>query len=286
MRRVLSVLLVFLLTLPAYLYSGATSQEPQGQQPTQTAANVLTNKDVLDMLKVGLASEIIIAKIKSSACNFDTSPSALEELKTAGATDSVILAMIQVPRAGDASASPPVSTTAKPPELVEVKVPDGTPIEIELAANVSSEAVQEGSIVDFAVLQPVKVNDLTVIERGASARGRIMEVKKARHWGRAGKLVWSMQDVLTVDGNRIPARFSTEAKGGGSSGKVAGAVVATAIVFWPAAPLWGLKKGKPAVIPAGQRFQAFTHGDSTVKAKAPQQALPPAEQSKEAKQPN
>ena len=105
--------LVFLLTLPAYLYSGTTSQEAQGQQPAQTAASVLTNKDVLDMLKLGLGSEIIIAKIKSSACNFDTSPSALEGLKTAGATDSVILAMVQVPRAGDASASPPVSTTGR-----------------------------------------------------------------------------------------------------------------------------------------------------------------------------
>ncbi len=281
MRMVLSLLLVFLLTPAAYLYSGTASQEAQSQRPAQTAASALTNKDVLDMLKLGIASEIIVAKIKSSACNFDTSPSALGELKTAGAADSVILAMVQLPRADDPSASLPVSTTAKPPELVEVMVPDGTTVEIELAANVSSEAVQEGGIVDFTVVQPVKVDDLTVIERGASARGRIMEVKKARHWGRAGKLLWSMQDVLTVDGNRIPARFSKEAEGGGSSGKVAGAVVATAIVFWPAAPLWGLKKGKPAVIPAGQRFTAFTHGDSTVKAKASQQEVPPAEQSKQ-----
>jgi len=78
-----------------------------------------------------------------------------------------------------------------------------------------------------------------------------------------------MNNVLAADGSHVPLRFAKQAKGGGSSGKVAVAVVATSIVFWPAAPVWGLKKGHPAVMPAGKRFEAFVDGDAAVKASSP-----------------
>jgi hypothetical protein len=42
-----------------------------------------------------LQSETIVAKIKTASCSFDTSPTALKELKDAGVPDSVILAMVQ-----------------------------------------------------------------------------------------------------------------------------------------------------------------------------------------------
>jgi hypothetical protein len=49
------------------------------------------------MLKMGLAPEIISAKVKASVCNFDSSPTALQELKTAGASDALMLGMAQAP---------------------------------------------------------------------------------------------------------------------------------------------------------------------------------------------
>lgn len=57
----------------------------------------LLNRDVVDMLKAGLTPEIVIAKIGSSKCDFDTSPAALKELKIANVPDAVILAMVQAP---------------------------------------------------------------------------------------------------------------------------------------------------------------------------------------------
>ena len=57
----------------------------------------LTNTDVLTMVKSGLSSEIVIAKIKSSTCAFDTSPKTLADLKTSGVPDAVILAVVQCP---------------------------------------------------------------------------------------------------------------------------------------------------------------------------------------------
>jgi hypothetical protein len=73
---------------------------PADRSQTQNAK--LKNKDVLDLVSSGLSADIVTAKIKSSECEFDTSPSALKELKTAGIPDSVISAMLTA--AGSSSA--------------------------------------------------------------------------------------------------------------------------------------------------------------------------------------
>jgi hypothetical protein len=75
------------LTIPSALKSQTASSNKE----------VLTNQDVIELLKVGMSSEVVAAKIKTSTCKFDTSPTALKELKSAGVPDSVILAMVQAP---------------------------------------------------------------------------------------------------------------------------------------------------------------------------------------------
>src|SRR5579885_332296 len=219
--------------------SQAPATAASADKAPAAAPAALTNNDIEAMVRAGLDAEIIVAKIRSSPTHFDTSPASLEKLKQDGVPAAVLLAMVNAgapqPAAAPAPAPAPAPAAPAAAAPIEVRVPDGTPIEVELKANVSSEAVEEGTIVDLTVVQPVVINGHTVIDRGAPARARIVEVKKAAHWGRAGKLTWAMQDVTAVDGQRLPARFSKEAEGGGSSGKVAGAVVATAVVFWPAA---------------------------------------------------
>ena len=58
---------------------------------------VLTNPDVLEMLKSGLPAEIVAAKIKASHCNFATELADLKAMKDAGVPDAVVLAMVQAP---------------------------------------------------------------------------------------------------------------------------------------------------------------------------------------------
>lgn len=267
MPKTLSVILtsaLLLTTSPAAFAQTATQdqQQPQAQTQTQTEAK-LTNKDVLEMLRAYLAPAVVVAKIKSSQTDFDTSPTALQELKTLNVPDDVILAMVQ------ASAAPatltPTGTAALAGEPVEVKVPDGTEMEIELKNNASGQELKVGDIVDFTIVRPVLVNGVTIIDKGASARARITTAKKAGHWGKAGKLEWAMQDVQAIDGNRIPARFTKREVGDSKGGTVAVGAVATTVLFPPAALLWGLKKGKPAIIAAGNRYTVFVHGDASVK---------------------
>ncbi len=73
----------------------------------QTASAPLTNKDVVDMLKAGLTSSIVVAKIKTSTCSFDTSPAGLQALKAASVPDEVILIMVANPSGTAKAAAPP-----------------------------------------------------------------------------------------------------------------------------------------------------------------------------------
>src|SRR5262249_55535549 len=116
----------------------------------------LTNTDIMKMSVMHLGPDVIVAKIKSSPCEFDTTPAALKKAKQAGVPDKVILAMVQAPLAS----APPAP---KKPEFIEVKVPRFTAIELELASAVSSDGAQDGMLVPLTVSQDVVLDGVTVI---------------------------------------------------------------------------------------------------------------------------
>ena len=263
MKKSLCLLLILLAAnlMPSFSIA-ARAVKAHGSQQDQ-AQTKLTNKDVLEMIKSGLSTEIIVAKIKASPSAFDTSTMALQELKAAGVADAVILAMVEA----SANTADGATTLTIVKDGVEAKLPDGTPLEIELMAEVTSAKAKVGDIIDFTVVNPVVINGVTVIEKGAPAKAKIASVKKSGYWGKAGRLGWTMENVLAADGNRIPLRMEKKHVGDSKGGTVATAAIITTVVFWPAAPLWGFKKGRQAIFPAGKRFEAFVNGDATVKGK-------------------
>jgi TonB family protein len=76
---------------------------------SETRTDALTNKPVLDILRAGLCQEVLIAKMKSSGCNLDTSPTELKELKTTNLPEEGIMAMAQAPAVVSRSSAPGVS---------------------------------------------------------------------------------------------------------------------------------------------------------------------------------
>ena len=58
-------------------------------------ASLLSNKDVIDMVQARLSDPIIISKVRTTKCKFDTSPSALILLKKSGVSDAVVLELTQ-----------------------------------------------------------------------------------------------------------------------------------------------------------------------------------------------
>jgi len=84
----------------------------------------IVNADVVEMSRAGLLPSVVIAKIKNSECKFDTSPSALVELKAAGVADEILMEMVRNPHGGgQPKIESPVSVkSATPPaSLAEVK---------------------------------------------------------------------------------------------------------------------------------------------------------------------
>lgn len=67
-----------------------------------------------------------------------------------------------------------------PAQAAQVKIPEGTPVQVRLKASLASERAQDGMRVDFAVALPVVVNDRTVIPEDAVAWGAVQDVKKKK----------------------------------------------------------------------------------------------------------
>jgi hypothetical protein len=153
------------------------------------------------------------------------------------------------------------------PEAVSLKQPlafgleDGTPIKLRLTRTLSSADATTGDRADFEVLEEVKVKDVIVVPRGGLALATITEAEHKRRMARGGKLNVNIDDVRLADGEKAPLRAVKETKGGGHTGAMTGAIVATAIVFFPAAPLFLFMHGKDITIPKGTEITAYINGD-------------------------
>jgi PEGA domain len=157
--------------------------------------------------------------------------------------------------------------SAQKPEPPPLKQPlafgleDGTPIKLRLTRNLSSADATTGDRVDFEVLEDIKVKDVIVVPRGGLALATVTEAQHKRRMARGGKLDVNIDDVRLVDGEKAPLRAVKEAKGGGHTGAMTGAMVGTAIVFFPAAPLFLFMHGKDITIPKGTEITAYVNGD-------------------------
>jgi len=97
----------------------------------QDLAKRLTNRDIIDMVSLGLSDDVIIAKIRSingaDGLKFDTSVEGLKALKAAKVSDAVIKVMINpVPQTSMVIAAAPVALDPNlPPPEVGVYWKDG-----------------------------------------------------------------------------------------------------------------------------------------------------------------
>jgi len=232
-----------------------------------TTARILTNRDVLQMSRSGMKSHLIISTILTSTCNFDTFPPVLEDLKRRGVAENVLHFMSVVPN-GPPNL-PEAGTNEEPPlKLTKVKLPQGLPVVVETLYPVSSADFKLNTTAAFSVVRDVYIDGALAIPRGTIARAKIVKVKKAKTWGRAGALTFEMERIVAIDGTRIPVQLTAQAEGGNKSGVVAvGAAATSALIFpytAPAAIVWGFRKGDDAVVKGNKQFAAVVEGDTEV----------------------
>lgn len=255
----LIIAVVLLLTITAETFAQAPKSQPR-------SVRLLTNRDVLRMVHNGMKSDLLIATILSSSCNFDVFPPVLDDLKRRGVPENVLQVMSVVP---NGPPNLPEAGGPNPLSLVKtVKLPKGTAVLVETLYPVSSANFKLNNTIAFSVVRPVFVDGALIIPRGTIARAKIVRVKKARMMGRGGALTFEMEQIVAMDGTKIPVLLTAAAEGGSRTGVLAvGAAATSALIFpytAPAALVWGFKKGDDAVVRGNKQFAAVIKNDIEV----------------------
>ena len=173
-----------------------------------------------------------------------------------------LLSAQQVPVNTPSAPAPPApaaATLTGPPQPHTLL--DGTPVKLRLSQTISSADAKVGQEIPFEVVEEVKVDDVVVLPKGATAIGTVTECNAKKSMGRAGKLNMNISYARLADQEKVALRATQDNKGGGHVGAMTGAMVATAVVFFPAAPLFLFIKGKDITIPQGTEITAFVEGD-------------------------
>jgi len=158
--------------------------------------------------------------------------------------------------------SPATATTPVAPRVaVPSTILDGTAVKLRLGENLTSATAKAGDQVPFEVTEEVDVDGVPVIAKGGQALATVTDASPKKSMGRGGKLDVNVDSVRLLDGEKLQLRAVQDNKGGGHVGAMTGAMVATSIVFFPAAPLFLFVHGKDIVIPQGTEVTAFVQGD-------------------------
>jgi formylglycine-generating enzyme required for sulfatase activity len=200
--------------------SGQTWILREQSAPPASAAGVLQNEDVIKMVKAGFDDTVIIAKIGSSKCQFDTSTDALIQLKQSGVSAAVLNVMVgggaalAVPQPAEIAAGGK-KAEPEPPQVYKPRpLPSG----------------QHFVIIDISVRKVVSLDRYTlevsfIVPAGsATDRTTFVDVYEsrtvagARTFRPAGtfqKLTgsWKPGDRVTLPKLELPKEFADPAKG-------------------------------------------------------------------------
>ncbi|MBK5295471.1 MAG: hypothetical protein JJE04_27810 [Acidobacteriia bacterium] len=231
-------------------------------RPLTSAQEILSNESVLKMARAGVSEDVMLSLIKQHpAPQFKIGTEDIISLKQGGVPDKVIEAILA--RATSGSGTPTAASPPTPTRVLTV-IKDGTPLRLRLNRNLSSADAKVGETVDFEVLEDVMADGNPVIAKGSAALATVTQAQPKRRMARGGKLDVTMDYARLVNGEKVALRAVKETKGGGHTGAMTGGIIATSIVFFPAAPLFLFMHGKDIIIPKGTEITAYVNGDLKV----------------------
>lgn len=134
----------------------------------------------------------------------------------------------------------------------------GTLVVLETTNVLSSKDAQMGQSVGLRVKYDVMINGRAVIKAGAPGSAQVTAAEHRKGMGKEGSLAIKPSVVQAVDGQMVPL---TGAGSGSAGTDTKGATIGLAVVV---SPLFLLKKGKDATIPAGYEMQANVASETVV----------------------
>jgi hypothetical protein len=249
MRRALVILLTPLFAVPLPAQHG----QQQGQQVQQVECR--------DMAETGnyLAPNETI--INGKACRPAGTP-----LQVVGSASAPVPTPAAAPVRTPAVSNPAPAATLTPghqaPEGIVLE--DGTPVNLVLDENVSSADAVKGETIALETVDDIVVNGFVVIPRGSTAWATVTDVQHKRRMGRAGHVDMNIDKVRLEDGEKVLLRAVKDSQGGSNTGKMVGAMAATAIFTLGGSALFLLAHGKDTTIPKGTNITAFIQGNVTL----------------------
>lgn len=145
-------------------------------------------------------------------------------------------------------AAPALLAVQDPEKLIVL--PEGTPVNVSVAQDVSSKDAKPNDPVNFTVDEDVVVDGQVVIRKGTQAVGSVVNAEKKGYMGKSGKLAIQVEFTQTVDQQRIKLRAAK-----GSEGKDKSA--STAALSLIISSFFLFKKGGEAKISAGTPVTVF-----------------------------
>jgi hypothetical protein len=146
----------------------------------------------------------------------------------------------------------------------QIEIPEGTKVRVRLDQQLSSETAKENELVRLSIGDDIKIGGVAAIKTGTAVTGKVLSAVPERNLGRAGKLDFSIDAILTADGGSIPLRYGLEKNKGGSSKGVG-------ILTFALSGVLGLLSldGHEATLYEGTSYDVFTDAAYTLKADAP-----------------
>lgn len=225
------------------------------------AQSALDNEAILKVVKAGLSDDVIAGMVNNQPGKYSLAPDDVIALKTAGVSDTIIAAMVNKTSSPPTATVPDSKTNSQPTRSDELTLHDATPVRLRLSRTLSSADAKVGENVDFEVLEDLKVDEILVVARGGTAIATVTQAEHKKRMARGGKLDVNLDYVRLVNGDKVALRAVKEMSGGGHTGAMTGGMVATAIVFFPAAPFFLFMHGKDTTIPKGTEISAYVNGE-------------------------
>lgn len=93
---------------------------------------------------------------------------------------------------------------------VSATIPIDTEIVLEVVDRIGSQISNTGDVFKLRVLEPVVIDGVEVVAKGAEALGEVTYAKAAKGWGKSGGLNIEIKYVKAVDGSNILVSFEME----------------------------------------------------------------------------
>jgi hypothetical protein len=213
-----------------------------------TAQQTLNNDSIIKLVKAGLSDDLIISTVNASPSSYDTSANGLIALKSAGASDKVVAAIVT-----KTSAISQAPGQASGPAAGTVKLTEGSDVPLQFDQDLTSRTAADGDPVAFSLTEDLKVGDVVLAKAGSKAFGEVTNAKKAGMMGKAGELNVRV-DYLTVGSAKLKLR-GVKGKEGASG--TTGAIVLT-VLF---GPIGLIKHGQNIDIKKGAPLKVYVAED-------------------------